>query len=313
MKWYSAIIVMVLLALAACEDKPPITGSGSLVLTGITSAKGSEMVTIDLDSGYVSTIPVNCHILSSTVYDPNTGGYGYVSCDTVFTLVNTGDGDIIKSFRLPGLISSAVVDPGNNLLIGTYGEYEYIDDPDSTNGATIPVFHTYLLTTNLETGDIVLDKEFDLGEGVFVCTHFFDPVNKLYILQRADNKLLLINPVTGTITKTVNIGKPLINVVYDTDKGNLISLVPASEPGICLIEVYKPTTGELISSKQVTGFDSYHFCMSGYDPDTKCYLAVTGDNEVLFIEPETGTIAKTVKLDYQLNDIRFLRKQAESF
>jgi len=313
MKWYSAIIVMVLLALTACEDKPSITGSGSLVLTGITSAKGSEMVTIDLDSGYVSTTPVNCHILSSTVYDPNTGGYGYVSCDTVFTLVDTEDGDIIRSIRLPGLISSAVIDPGNNLLIGTYGEYEYIDDPDSTNGATIPVFHTYLLTTDLETGDIVLDKEFDLGDGVFLCTHFFDPVKKLYIFQRADNKLLLINPVTGTTTKTVDIGKPLINVVYDTDKGNLISLVPASEPGICLIEVYKPATGELISSKQVTGIDSYHYCICAYDPGTKCYLAVNSDNEVMFIDPDTGIIANKVKLDYQLNDIRFLRKQADSF
>jgi hypothetical protein len=313
MKWYSAIIVMVLLALIACGEKPAITGPGSLVLTGITSAKGSEMVTIDLDSGYVSTIPVNCHILSSTVYDPETGGYGYVSCDTIFTMVDTEDGEIIRSIRLPGLISSAVVDPGNNLLIGTYGVYEYIDDPDSTNGATIPVYHNYLLTTNLETGDIVQNKEIDLGEGVFLCTHFFDPVNKLYILQRADNKLLLINPVTGTTTKTVDIGKPLINVVYDTDKGNLISMIPASEPGICLIEVYKPATGKLISSKLVTGFDSYHYCICAYDPGTKCYLAVNSDNEVMFIEPDTGIIVNKVKLDYQLNDIRFLRKQAESF
>jgi hypothetical protein len=313
MKSLPVFIVLSLFLLVACEEKPSVSKSGSLVLTGISSAKGSEMVTIDLDSGYVSTVPVNCHVLSSTVFDPNTGGYGYVSCDTVFTLIDTEDGGIIKSFRLPGLISSAVVDPGNNLLIGTYGEYEYIDDPDSTNGATLPVYHTYLLTTDLETGDIVLDKEIDLGEGVFVCTHFFDPDNKLYIVQRADNKLLLINPVTGTTTKTVDIGRPLINVVYDTDEGNLITLVPTSEPGICLIEVYKPSTGELISSKQVTGFDSYHFCMSGYDPHTKCYLAVTGDNRVLFIEPATGTIARTVKLDYQLNDIRFLRKQAESF
>jgi len=313
MKSVSASIVLIALLLAACEEKPSVTGSGNLVLTGISSAKGSEMVTIDLDSGYVNTVPVSCHVLSSTVYDPNTGGYGYVSCDTVFTLVDTEDGNIIKSFRLPGLISSAVIDPENNLLIGTYGEYEYIDDPDSTNGATIPVFHTHLLTTNLETGDIVLNKEFDLGDGVFLCTHFFDPVNKLYILQRADNKLLLINPVTGITTKTADIGKPLVNVVYDTNEGNLISMVPASEPGICLIEIYKPTTGELISSKQVIGFDSYHYCICAYDPGTKCYLAVTGDNRVLFIEPATGTITRTVKLDYQLNDIRFLRKQVESF
>jgi len=136
----------------------------------------------------------------------------------VFTLVNTGDGSIIRSIRLPGLISSAVIDPENNVLIGTYGEYEYVLDPDSTNGATLPVFHTYLLTTDLETGDIVLNKEFSLGDGVYLCTHFFDPVNRLYILQRADKSLLYINPVTGSLTKTVELAEPLTNVVYNTDR-----------------------------------------------------------------------------------------------
>lgn len=308
MKYYPAIIILVLLVLAACEEKPVETKSGSLVLTGIKSSKGSEMVTIDLDSGYVNTIPVNCHILSSTVYDPNTGGYGYVSCDTVFTLVNTDNGGIIKSFRLPGLISSAVIDPENNLLIGTYGEYEYVDDPDSTNNATLPVFHTYLLTTNLETGDVVLNKEFDLGDGVFLCTHFFDPANRLYVLQRADGRLLFINPVTGTTTKTVDVGKALTNVVFDPDGRNIIAMRPGSETGVYYIEIYQPGTGKLLNSSRVNGIDGYHYCMAAYDPGTGCYLSVSTDYEVLFIVPATGEIIKTVKLDYPLSDIRFLRK-----
>jgi len=302
------LIGCILLILTACEEKPLEIRSGSLVLTGIKSAKGNEMVTIDLDSGYVETNPVSCYILSSTVYDPNTGGYGYVSCDTVFTLVNTGDGSIIRSVRLPGLISSSVIDPENNTLIGTYGEYEYVLDPDSTNGATLPVYHTYLLTTDLETGDIVLNKEFSLGDGVYLCTHFFDPVNRLYILQRADKSLLYINPVTGTLTKTVELVEPLTNVVYNTDENNIIAMRPGSEEGEYYIDVYNPSTGELISSSPVNGIDGYHYCIAAYDPVTKCYLAVSSDNEVLFILPETGEIMKTVKLDYPLSDIRFLRK-----
>jgi hypothetical protein len=302
------LIGCILLVLTACEEKPLEIRSGNLILTGIKSAKGNEMVTIDLDSGYVNTNPVSCYILSSTVYDPNTGGYGYVSCDTVFTLVNTGDGSIIRSIRLPGLISSAVIDPENNILIGTYGEYEYILDPDSTNGATIPVHHTYLLTTDLETGNIVLNKEFNLDDGVYLCTHFFDPVNRLYILQRADKNLLYINPVTGTLTKTVELAEPLTNVVYNTDENNIIAMRPGSETGECYIDIYEPATGELISSSQITGIDGYHYCMAAYDPVTKCYLAVSSDDEVLFILPETGEIMKTVKLDYPLSDIRFLRK-----
>ncbi len=308
MKSYSAIIILVFLGLAACEKKPVETKSGSLVLTGIKSTKGSEMVTIDLDSGYVNTNPIDCHILSSTVYDPNTGGYGYVSCDTVFTLVNTDDGGILKSFRLPGLISSVVIDPENNLLIGTYGEYEFVDDPDSTNNATLPLFHTYLLATNIETGDVVLNKEFDLGDGVFLCTHFFDPSSRHYVLQRADNRLLFINPVTGTTTKSVDLGKPLTNVVFDPDGGNIIAMRPGSETGEYYIEIYQSGTGKILNSSRVNGIDGYHYCIAAFDPGTGCYLAVSSDNDVLFIVPETGEIIRTVKLDYPLSDVRFLRK-----
>jgi len=308
MKHNLLFIVLIFLTLVACEKNPTTTRSGNLVLTGISSAKGNEMVTIDLDSGYVNANPVSCYILSSTIYDPDTGGYGYVSCDTVFTLVNTGDGSIIRSIRLPGLISSAVIDPENNVLIGTYGEYEYVLDPDSTNGATLPVFHTYLLTTDMETGDIVLNKEFSLGDGVYLCTHFFDPVNRLYILQRADKSLLYINPVTGSLTKTVELAEPLTNMVYNTDENNIIAMRPGSEEGEYYIDVYNPSTGELISSSPVNGIDGYHYCIAAYDPVTKCYLAVSSDNEVLFILPVTGEIVKTVKLDYPLSDIRFLRK-----
>jgi hypothetical protein len=308
MNRYAIITVMLLTILASCEKKPSEQKPGSLMLTGIQITKGSEMVSINLDSGYVSTNPVNCYVLSSTVYDPNTGGYGYVNCDTVFNLINTETGDILKSFRLPGLISSAVIDPENDLLIGTYGEYEYIDDPDSSNNATIPVFHTYLLTTSLETGDIVLRKEIDLGDGVMICTHYYDPVNKLYVMQRADNRLIFFNTVTGTISRTADIGRPLVNVAYNPDDGTIISVGLEDEEGTYYIKVYEPETGKRLSLKEVAGVKGVYACMAAYDHETGCYLTVSTDNDVLFIDPATGEIKKTVKLDYTLSDVRFLRR-----
>lgn len=298
---------MIVLILASCREQPLDLLSGSLMVTGIKSAKGSEIVSINLDSGYVNTTPLSCYLLGSTVYDPNTGGYGYVSCDTVFTMINPENGDVIKSIRLQGLLSPAVIDPGSNLLIGMYREYTYIDDPDSSNNATIPVLHNYLLTTSLETGDIVLKKEITL-DGVFLCTHYFDPVSNLYVMERSDSRLIFINPSTGDITKTVSIGIPLTNVIYNPDDRTIIAMRADSETGKYYIEIYNPETGENLSSKEVTGIDGYHYCMAAWDTETDCYLAVSSDDEVLFIDPATGEIRKTIKLDYSLSDIRFLRK-----
>ncbi len=300
-------IVLVLLALTACKEKPTETMAGNLMLTGIKSAKGSEIVSINLDSGYVNITPLNCYLLGSTVYDPNTGGYGYVSCDTVFTMINPENGDVIKSIRLQGLLSPAVIDPGSNLLVGLYREYTYIDDPDSSNNATIPVLHNYLLTTSLETGDVVLKKEITL-DGVFLCTNYFDPVSNLYVMERSDSRLIFINPFTGDIAKTVSIGIPLTNVIYNPDDRTIISMRADGETGKYYIEIYNPETGENLSSKEVAGIVGYHYCMAAWDTETECYLAVSSDDEVLFIDPPTGEIKKKYKLDYHLSDIRFLRK-----
>ena len=68
----------------------------------------------------VSTTPISCYVFGSTVYDPGSGGYGYVGCDTVFRLVNPVTGNLIKSFKLPGNISQVVIDSKDNVLIGRY-------------------------------------------------------------------------------------------------------------------------------------------------------------------------------------------------
>lgn len=308
MKYNFAISIVIVLFLAACKDKASEESSGSLMLTGINSSKGSEIVTIDLDSGFVDTSPVSCYVMSSTVYDPNTGGYGYVSCDTTFTLTNTETGSVIKSIKLPGLVSGAVVDKDRNLLTGTYGEFEETGGPDSSKNSFTMIWHTFLFTLNLTTGDVILDKEVDLGDGVYLCTNFFDPVNKLYVVERSDKKLVFIDPITGEITNTVDVGKPLTNIVYNPDDGNIMSMRYDSESGKCYIEVYDLSSATLLNSSIVDGIDSYRYCMAAYDPVTGCYLSVSSDDEVLFIDPSTGEIKKSVKLDYTLSDIRFLRK-----
>ncbi|HUW91924.1 MAG TPA: hypothetical protein VMV74_02075 [Bacteroidales bacterium] len=297
------------LIFVSCSKHPSdSTTRGGLMLTGIKSSKGSEIVSINLDSGLVNTTPINCYVVGSTVYDPKTGGYGYVDCDTVFRLTYPKTGDIIKSFKLPGHVSQAVIDSENNLLVGRYGLYTYIDDPDSSNNANLQVFHNYILRASLESGEVLTNVELDLGDGVYVCSHFYDPVENLYVMERADNKLIFINPSTGSIVKTVNIGKPLNNLVYNPAGKTIIALTYNPETGANYIEVYDPGTGEQISNKQVNDLGYYQVCIAGYDEETNCYITVSADDEVVFINVSSGEVKKTYKLDYHLSDVKFLRR-----
>lgn len=246
--------------------------------------------------------------MSSTVYDPKTGGYGYVDCDAVFRLTDPQTGEEIKSFKLPGYVSLAVIDAKNNLLVGTYSSYTYIDDPDSSNNATLPVLHNYILSAGLESGEVISNIELDLGDGVYVCSNFFDSGENLYVVERADNKLIFINPSTGNIVKTVNIGKPLNNLVYNPAGKTIVALTYNQQSGANYIEVYNPGTGEQISNKIVSDLGYYQVCIAGYDEETECYITVSADDEVMFIDVSSGEIIKTYKLDYHLSDVKFLRK-----
>jgi len=308
MKRYFAIIPIIIIFFASCEKKASETKSGTLKLTGINSAKASEMVTIDLDSGFVSTTPIDCYVMSSTVYDPNTGGYGYVDCDSVFRLIDPENGDVLKSVRLPGLLSGVVIDKSSNMLIGVYREYLETGGQDSSKSSIESELKTYLFTMNLTSDEVYLNKEIDLGDGIYLCTHFFDPANSSYVMERSDKVFLFVDPVKGEVTKTAAITKALTNIVYNPDDGNIISMRYDSETEKCYIEVYDPSSGTLLSSNLVDGLDSYRYCMEAYDQETGCYLTVNRDDEVVFILPSTGEIKKRVKLEYTLSDIRFLRK-----
>lgn len=308
MKSYLALITVIILFITGCEKKASETKSGSLKLTGISSTKASEMVTIDLDSGFVSTIPMDCHVMSSTVYDPSTAGYGYVDCDTVFKLIDPENGDVIKSVKLPGLLSDVIIDEGSNMLIGVYREYLDNGGQDSSLYTSELVLKTYLLAMKLATDEVCLNKEIDLGDGISLCTHYFDPVKSRYVMERSDKVLLFIDPARGEVAETTAIGKTLTNIVFNKDEGNIMSMRYDGETEKCYIEVYDPLSGTLLSSSLVDGLDGYRYCMAAYDPVTECYLTVSRDDEVLFIVPSTGEIKKRVKLGYQLSDIRFLRK-----
>jgi glutamine cyclotransferase len=301
------------LALTSCT-KNPINIHGSLLLTGIQGTKGTSIVSIDLDSGMVvSTTPISCYVFGSTIYDPCSGGYGYVGCDTVFRLVNPVTGNLIKSFKLPGNISQVVIDSKDNVLIGRYSTISYEDDPDTVDTKVIragaPVYTNYVIRVNLETGAIVSENQVNIGDGAYACSYFYDQEEKGYVLLRADNKFITINPSTGTVVKTVNIGEILNNVVYRPDNKTIIGLTYSLDADRNYIEVFNAETGVQISKKEIIQRDNYYSCISGYDSESNCYLSVNyPQNEVLFINISTGEIEKTYKLDVPMNDIRFWRK-----
>ncbi len=306
---FTELLFLILISCTKQSDKT----DGRFLLAGIKGSKGSEIVCINVDSGVVvNTTPIDCYVFGSTVYDPSSWGYGYVNCDSVFVLVNPETGKLIKSVKLPGFVSQSVIDIKDNMLIGMYTVITYGEPPDSTGSKSVsdgpPIYTSYVIKIDLAKGTIVSEKEIDIGEGVYMCTSYFNQADKGYVMLRADKTLITINPSTGAVVKEVYVGKVLTNPVYYSVNNTIIGMLYSDANERNYLEVINAETGSVISSIMVDQEKGYIGCLSGYDPESNCYITVNSDYKVLFYDITSGEINKTYMLDNPMNDIKFWRK-----
>jgi hypothetical protein len=313
MKKYCASIGLFILVILSCTEQTE-NRAKTLIVTGMSEAKGSEIVCIDIDSGaVVNTTPIDCFVFGSTVYDPTTQGYGFVDCDTSFKLINPATGELIKSIKLPGFVSQAVIDTRDNLLIGIYTTIDYKDDPDTTDvkSSTLgpPIYTTYVVNVNLLTGTIISKNKINLEKGVYATTYYYDQKEKRYILYRSDNSLITINPSTGEIVKEQYVGKILLNSVFNPANNTLISLsYPTVGDQKIYLLVINPETGAEISSNLIDSEEGYYANIAGYDKENNWYIAVNSKFEVVCFDVLTGEVKKRYKLENSLTDMKFWRR-----
>jgi hypothetical protein len=304
----SLIIVGLIFSCTKQSDSRP----RELILAGIKASKGSEIICMNIDSGkVVNSTPIGTYVLGSTVYDPLSGGFGYVDGDTIFRLVNPETGVLIKSIKLPGLISQVVIDNENNFLIGRYSTMTYGDDPDTVDTKSVnvgaPVYTNYVIRVDLASGAVVSNNEVYIGDGVYVSCYYYNQKEKGYVMYRSDQNLITVNPSTGAVIKEVYVGSILFNSVYNPENNTVITMTYSSNNDRNYIEVISPETGSLISSKLVEPVNGYCSNIMGYDAESNCYITATGDNVVLFYDISTGEIIKSHKLDNALSDVKFWR------
>jgi hypothetical protein len=48
-------------------------------------------------------------------------------------------------------------------------------------------------------------------------------------------------------------------------------------------------------------------CMSGFDPETNCYILLNSENKMLFLDIETGKITDSYKIGFQMQEYKFWR------
>ncbi|HVN58186.1 MAG TPA: hypothetical protein VMT63_07820 [Bacteroidales bacterium] len=301
---------LLLVVILSCQKEPAASHS-SMLMAGMKGSKGSEIVCVNIDSNAViRKTPVESYVLSSTVLDPRTNAYGYMNADTVFILTSPETGKVIKSFRLPGYLSLAVVDSAENTLIGIYTVVTYGPSKAQTKSVRTgaPVYTNHLIRVSIPEGNILSDNVVDLGEGVYISTYYYLQDERKYVLYGADGNLLFFNPSSGELLQKVYLGKILNNSVYIKDKNLLVSLDYSAAEQKNYITVIEPSSGSVLGRNAADAQDGFVSNISGYDPETDCYITVNSNYMVLFYDISTGSVTRTYKLENPMNDIKFWRR-----
>jgi hypothetical protein len=276
----------------SCE-KGKVNSNNTLYISGIRVENKTEIVNINLKSGDTDSTGINCYVLGSTLFEPGTSGFGYVDCQSNFHLVNPRTSQIITEFSLPGLLSQTVIDTTENVLIGQYFESDL----------------NYVVKIDLLNGEIKAKNVVDFGEGIMSCTYFYDNKNKLYVLLKADSSLIFINTDNGSIKRTIKVESMLKNAIYDDLNNRLIGVTYSPTIDQNFIETIDLSTGTIISRAEVKKRNDYYACVSDFDKETNCFILANPQNEILFIDIESGEIKDTYTLDFAIKEFKFWRSK----
>ena len=219
-------------------------------------------------------------------------------------MINVETGQEIKQILLPESISLLTLDPIRNVLIGHY----YIDGTDRFNGTD------HVLTVNLNDGSIIANKQFYVAGLWDATTYFFRDIENEYVLIRRDFhidnwSLTFINPFTGGIIKTLELGTDVGNGVYDRKNNRLIGTTYSNETNKNYIITVDLTTGKTLSKVIAQELSAYLAAEMDYDAETNCYILVSNKNEVLFFDVETGNLKEKYQLNFEVASLKFWRNK----
>jgi hypothetical protein len=284
----------------SCKKDKDTKSQKVLNITAI-DRNSSKIVTKQLKSMEEKTFSIGCHVMSTTIFDTRNNSYGYAGCDNVYHFIDVETGVEIKQIPLLTMLNLMVLDKIRNLLIGHY--YDYDESKD------------YVVTIDLNSGNVVSDKQFYVNGLWNGTVHFFRDVENEYVLLHPDNGLVFINPSTGNIIRTLSIETTCINnVVYDRKNNRIIgtTCIDEIEIGENHIIVIDLNTGNTLSKVLGEGMGSdfgFFADEMDYDAETNSYILVSANNEVLFFDVATGKVKERYQLDFDVTSLKVWRSE----
>lgn len=283
-----------LLLLVVSCNKDEITNKSKINFSFITTDNNiKKVMNINPETTDQNSWSISCYELASSAFDPTTSSLGYADCNGFYKLIDPVTGVVINEFILPASISQTVIDPNENCLIG---QFFYVDS-------------NQIIKISLETGETVAMNAIHFNSAISTCSYFYHQRLKRYMLITDDNVLHYINPDNGLITQNVTLESVVSNGVFDEPNNRIIGLKYSSNDQKLYIETLNASTGVLISREEVSETFDYYACESDYDQESNAFIVVSSDNNIKFINVESGDVIESYQINYPVSEFHFWRNE----
>lgn len=291
------ILLLFVLSLVACkknETPDEQISKGHLNVTGIQLGDHKEIVSLNLASMKKGVShSINAYYFGSTLFDPNTKSFGYCGEDSTYRFVNLITGNVIHEIHLPfGSLTQTVIDADDSCLIGL-----------SSNNDSM-----FIVKININTGTILSQHKLqDVQLGVSACSYFYNDYENKYFVIRETNTLLTVNPDNGTYLNTTQLPEEVTNITYDESQNQFIGFSYDPNLDSNYVITLNVETGNVIHKSIIKERNDYYGCVSEFDSESNCYVLVTANNEIQFIDITSGETKQKLHLDFAISEFKFWR------
>jgi hypothetical protein len=174
--------------------------------------------------------------------------------------------------------------------------------------STVEIFNATCIKAGKDPEIINIDlkskttSSFSIGCHVFA-SKFFDPKTNGFGYVSCDSILYLVDPETGNTLAEFQLPGRLSQTVIDTDENTLIGWYN-DRNGSYIMKI-DLSNGDIKAKNSIDFGKGIYSCTHFYDMQTKKYALQSTDSSLIFINPDNGSISKSVKAEAVLNNVVF--------